>query len=414
MLGPSVNVSTPTFTYFPPVPAVAPAQLQAAIRPPPAPIYNEFGDATWVKEIRTTSHTNAEVKLRNLVSPDPDNPKRKDWRNGEPDEVEIEWQILQIDTMAGNGGANGELVGAAERLNHGDEIVTRRYEFYEYTGPFDPENHEALAQNVSTNGTNGTGSYSNTVVVGKYLGSQMAAAAGVAPLGLIDHLPDGEAGSVYADRTVVIAGDTNFSIATSGMLPDGMDFDPATGKVFGTPWTDGVFTFHVEVSSSNSPVVAKTYIFPVAPAGVALPPHSSVDTTAAPLQGGTTTGEGVYTNGDTATVTAQPAPGFGFVNWTENDVPVSTAATYQFTVGLNQSLVANYVPVPRLVFSPPQTNSLLFAWPTNFNNFSLQVNSNLNSTNWVTLSNGLNVKGTNNQMRIFPLSGNKFFRLLGR
>ncbi|MCX6922796.1 MAG: hypothetical protein NT154_06225, partial [Verrucomicrobia bacterium] len=188
----------------------------------------------------------------------------------------------------------------------------------------------------------------------------------------------------------------------------------ATGKVFGTPWTDGVFTFHVEVSSSNHPVVAKTYIFPIAPAGVVLPPHSSVDTTAAPLQGGTTSGEGVYTNGDTATVTAQPSPGFGFVNWTENDVPVSTAATYQFTAGLNQSLVANFVPVPRLAFSPPKTNSVLFSWPTNFNKFSLQVNSNLNSTNWVTLSNGLNVSGTNNQMRIFPLGGNKFFRLIGR
>jgi len=47
---------------------------EAAIEPaeiPEAP-EEEFGRAIWVKEIRTTSHNNNEVKLRNLVSDDPD------------------------------------------------------------------------------------------------------------------------------------------------------------------------------------------------------------------------------------------------------------------------------------------------------------------------------------------------------
>src|SRR5271157_1894860 len=79
--GPPVNVATPTFTYGPPAGA-APAQVQAAIVPPPPPVLpaTEFGAAGWVKEIRTTSHTNNEVKLRNLITPDPDYPGIKDWR----------------------------------------------------------------------------------------------------------------------------------------------------------------------------------------------------------------------------------------------------------------------------------------------------------------------------------------------
>jgi hypothetical protein len=37
------------------------------------------------------------VALRDLVSPDTNNPNAKDWRHGEPDEVETEWQLLQTD-----------------------------------------------------------------------------------------------------------------------------------------------------------------------------------------------------------------------------------------------------------------------------------------------------------------------------
>ncbi len=83
--GGAVQVSTPSFTYYPPVagnptyyPPVAgnpaPPQVQAVIvPPPPAPPPKEFGDAVWVKEIRTTAHNDHEVKLRDLVSADPAN-----------------------------------------------------------------------------------------------------------------------------------------------------------------------------------------------------------------------------------------------------------------------------------------------------------------------------------------------------
>ncbi len=361
-VGPAVNVATPIFTYVPPVVVVgvppAPPQVQAVIVPPPPPVLPslEFGTAGWVKEIRTTSHTNSEVKLRNLVSPDAAYPGLKDWRNGEPDEVETEWQILQIDYGAGNGGANGQLAGAPQALNQGDDVVTRRYEFYAYVGPLDPETGEALGASVAADGIHGTGSYSNTVVVGTFLGTQMSAFNNVLPLGLIDHLPDGQVNQPYAHRSVVIGTDTNWTVTTSGALPGGMAFDPGTAQVYGTPWTNGVFQFHVEASGTNATTVARTYVFSIAAAGVVLPPHCDVDTLAAPLKSGTTTGDGVYNVGAVATVAATPAAGFVFVNWTENDQVVGVNPNYTFTNALNQALVANFTPAvaggPQILTQP--------------------------------------------------------------
>jgi len=410
--GPPVNVATPAFTYIPPA-AAAPAQVQAVIVPPPPPVPDplEFGAACWVKEIRTTTHNNNEVKLRDLISKDPDYPNIKDWRNGEPDEVEVEWQILQVDHNAGNGGANGELKGAPEDLPQGDDVITRRYEFYEYVGPLDPQTGEALAASVGPDGIHGTNGYEGTVVVGNFYGAQMSAYDVAPPLGLIDHLPDGEVNVPYPGRIVVVALDTNFTLTTSGSLPDGMAFDPATGQVYGTPWTNGVFTFRVEASASNSPVVAKTYIFTIAAAGMVLPPHSSIDISASPLNGGTTSGDGVYTNGTMTTVTATRNAGYAFVNWTDNGAAVSASASYQFTNEVNRSLVANFVLVPQLSLSLPQPHTLVIAWPTNFSGYELQQNSDLTTTNWVNATDAVGVVGTNNQAVVSTTVSRLFFRL---
>src|SRR5579871_634119 len=158
MFAGAVNISTPAFTYNPPV-AVAPAQVVAVIvpPPPPAPPPLEFGPASWVKEIKTTTHNANKVELKDLVGDDPGKPQP--WANGEPAEVEVEWRLMQTDFQAGNGGGkNGELAGAPEDLAGGDEVVTRRYEFYKYTGPLDAETGEAVADTVAADGIHGVGS----------------------------------------------------------------------------------------------------------------------------------------------------------------------------------------------------------------------------------------------------------------
>jgi hypothetical protein len=278
-------------------------------------------------------------------------------------------------------------------------------------GPYaDLDTHEALAQSVAADGTHGTGSYSNTIVVGKFLGAQMSAMAAAAPIGLIDHLPDGEVGVAYPTRSVVIAGDTNFIATSTGVLPTGMAFDPAFGQVYGTPYEAGVFTITVTATASNNPVLTKTYRFMVAAGGVALPPHSSVDTSSSPAHGGTTAGDGVYTNGTATTVTAVANAGYGFANWTENGMIVSTSASYTFTNLVNRSLEANFVAAPTLSFAR-QSNPLLLAWPTNFSRFILQQNSDLNTTNWGRAIEAVGTAGTNYHSTILCTNGLRFFRL---
>ena len=411
--GPVVHVSTPTFSVFPAV-GVAPPQVQAVIIPPPAPRVLDFGAPTWVKEIITTSHTNSEVRLRDLVTPDADFPGAKDWRNGEPDEVEVEWQLMQIDYTAPDGGGRLQVVAAPQPLNHGDEVVTRRYEFYDYVGPTDPETGEVLVDTVAPDGLHGgtNTAYANTLVVGNYLGAQMSAFAALQPLGLIDHLPDGEVGTAYPTRTVVIAGQTNFSVSTSGKLPDGLYFDAPTTQVYGTPSTDGTYRFNVEVSATNTPVIAKTYSFLVTKAGQVAPPHSSIDSVSSPINGGTTTGDGVYTNGVVATVTATPAVGFAFLNWTDNGLVISTNQTYSLTVDLNHALTANFVQVPLVVIAPVSSGNLTLSWPTNFSSFVMQEALGLNPPVWKPSTLAQSTVGANIQVQVPPSKQQSFYRLI--
>ena len=363
--GGAVQVSTPTFTYYPPV-AAAPAQVQAVIvpPPPPAPPVLEFGKAVWVKEIKTTTHNAEKVKLRELVSADPDHPEKKNWKNGEPDEVEVEWRILQKKTSAADGGINNKVAAAAEALPNGNEVVTRRYEFYKYTGPLDAETGQAMGDTVGADGSHGSGSVtyadhfdgalgewvtvttdmSTKVVVGDFTGSQMAAVDVNEPVGLIDHVGEGQVSKAFAARKVVVEGALPFSCTHAGTLPPGLAFNDATGILSGTPTTAGQYAFNVTASDGINPDVQKKYTMSIAAIGAALPAQSLLDTAALPVGSGTTAGDGSYAVGSNATATATPTVGFKFLNWTDNGQIVSTNTSYTLAMDVNHSLIANFAP----------------------------------------------------------------------
>jgi len=429
-----VYVSTPGFIYNPPAGPAQPAQAQAVIPAPILPMSYvcpnpEFSDAVWCKVITTTSQTNTPVSVNDLMTPDTNNPAGRDWRNGQTNtEVETEWQLLQIDYLSsdynptnGLGGNNAKLAGNNRGLTNSDDVVTYRYEYYAYSGPYaDWDTHEALCQMPGTDGIHGTGNYvngngitiqlTNVVVVGKFLGAQMSAGVATPPVGLVDHVPDGQYGVTYTPRTVIISGDTNFTTSYTGTVPLGMAFDTSKAVLYGTPYTNGIFIITVTASSSNNPSVTKTYPFWIAASGQVLPPHSAVDITVSPASAGSATGTGVYTNGTTTTVVATPNPGYKFVNWSANGTVLSAAASYTFTNLINQSLVATFVAAPTLSFAT-QPHALVLTWPTNFQGFTLQQSSNQRTTNWSNAAETVSTSGTNYQATLLTTNGPRFFRL---
>ena len=75
----------------------------------------------------------------------------------------------------------------------------------------------------------------------------------------------------------------------------------------------------------------------------------AITATAEPAEGGSVEGGGTYEEGETCTLTATPAEGYAFINWTEGGEEVSTDAAYSFQVTGDRTLVANFEEVPATV-----------------------------------------------------------------
>ena len=82
--------------------------------------------------------------------------------------------------------------------------------------------------------------------------------------------------------------------------------------------SSGAYVAHFQIQSYNIAVVAK------------------------PANGGTVTGGGTYTYGQNCTITATANEGYDFINWTENNIPISTNPSYSFNVTGNHSFAANF------------------------------------------------------------------------
>ena len=68
----------------------------------------------------------------------------------------------------------------------------------------------------------------------------------------------------------------------------------------------------------------------------------TITLSANPSTGGSVSGGGTFDSGTSRTVTATPNALFTFANWTEGGSPVSTSASYTFTLSTNRTLVANF------------------------------------------------------------------------
>ena len=73
-----------------------------------------------------------------------------------------------------------------------------------------------------------------------------------------------------------------------------------------------------------------------------MPQTYTISTTANPANGGSVVGGGTYTFGQSCTLTATPATGFDFINWTKDGTVVSDFANHTFTVTESAEYVANF------------------------------------------------------------------------
>ena len=126
-----------------------------------------YGDAKWVKVYVT--EVEIELELHDLFDDNPHVPHRSN-------ETEIEWELLQRHPTCGEHGESHEVNELELENEHDDDShsVVRLYEFYEYTGEYDPETHKALDHNRWRD-LNNRELGSNKVQFGNYLGSQTAA-----------------------------------------------------------------------------------------------------------------------------------------------------------------------------------------------------------------------------------------------
>lgn len=158
------NVLAPTWTVTPQAPAPGnPNPPPVVVAQIVAPLEKEqpnweFGNAIWAKVF--TTEIEGEVVLEDLLGGNPFIEQAKQ-------NTEIEWQLLQKEFNNPLSGIleNGGLAPVGENANS----VIRRYEFYDFTGRYDEETHEALFDPGFGDSKPGPND------IGHYLGAQNAA-----------------------------------------------------------------------------------------------------------------------------------------------------------------------------------------------------------------------------------------------
>jgi hypothetical protein len=130
-------------------------------------------------------------------------------------------------------------------------------------------------------------------------------------------------GNTYGDGTYMLGSSVTITATAN------------TGYTF-TNWTENGNPVSANASYSFNISGDRTFVanFTAIPYTISL---SSV-----PALGGTTNGGGTFNFGSVVTVTASPAVGYVFNNWTESGSPVSSDASYTFTLSGDRTLVANF------------------------------------------------------------------------
>ncbi len=345
--GPKVQIPQPTVSILPAQPGL-PAQVVFQIQaepPPPPPIPKpvpQFGDAKWVKVYKT--ELLREVVLEELVADNPIVPQ-------DPGLAETAWKLLQFNPRSnGNSGVLRNQGG----LGNGSRSVLRRYEFYKFTGTYDPIDHKAICADVIC-------SVPAPTEVGNFIGAQNAAANVGVPSITVTVSGDGQVSSsnnaIRCPGTCSMTADAGASVTLTAK----------NGKGTFTGWTGACAAAGISLTCTTTvnQATATTATF-LTPFKLTLSTTGLGSVTTDPA--GTT-----FLSGSIVTLTATPSAGQTFTGWA--GACAGTSLTCTLTMNANASVTAAFTGVVAPPPPPPPPPSASFKLVVKLNGKG-QVTSN--------------------------------------
>lgn len=264
-----INLPVPVWSVVPAVANGGGVDIRAEVEPMEEENHAQYGEPQWMKVFKIESELNLQPEDLILLLLGGDN-------NILPDETEIEteWKIIQ--SKPGNAeGENEDADVREDPLGAGKRSVVRRYEFYAYTGPRDPENNEAIPCIDDDAPVPGDAPVDGCSDLGEFVGAQNVA-VDVNLTAAEPDLPAGEVGVPYADFALLVGGSPPYAVTVADGAPDGLFVDSITGILSGTPAADGLFSFTIDAEDSTTDAVHETF-------SISIVPPVTIDTAALPI-----------------------------------------------------------------------------------------------------------------------------------
>ena len=320
--GSPIPPPVPAPVYHPIIAVVPPAQpaqppvvvfhVQVPPPPPPPPfIPPQFGDAKWVKVFENEADHEIDVDelmAGNVVVPMDDT------------KVETPWKLLQFSPRDPRKGQ----LDNQKAFGNGPHAVVRRYEFYKYTGQYDPSTHEALCADLVCNAP-GAGE------LGDMIAAQMAAANLELPSVTVAKVGSGTvtgaSGKINCGGTCTVNVTAGTQVSLTAIPPSNAMFGGWSGDCQGADAT-------CSLTVNKAQNVTATFV-PVHTLSIGRSGNGTVTGTPGGAFGTSiscgSNCSAKFPEGTAVTLTATPNPGVNFVNWTGACSGTTPTCTLSFT-----------------------------------------------------------------------------------
>ena len=252
----TVNLPVPVWNVTPiPVAAGGGVNVRAEVEPVEEENHAQCGEPQWMKVFKIESELDLQPEDLNKlllgvaggIVPD-------------ETEVETEWKLIQ--SKPGDAEDDDEDADVKEDpLDDGKHSVIRRYEFYTLHRTARPgEQRGAALHRTTTRRCRPTRRSRAARDLGDFVGAQNVA-VDVDLATIDDRAADGRGRRRrIRTRALVVGGLPPYTVSvTDGAVPDGLQLDPATGVLSGTPTQAGAFSFSVQASDAAGGLVTGTF-----------------------------------------------------------------------------------------------------------------------------------------------------------